>query len=135
MSIGWEGKTLRQMLEGSEKIFEETGCYYLPKELPLREEDPLKFERFQTRIIAAAIEARDVVKYGCASPGTRELGELIFMAFTPEGDCIGHGTGLVSHIVTESNGIKWLVKNDYSDEDIAKVMGQNIIQVLKDVWQ
>lgn len=33
------------------------------------------------------------------------------------------------------NTLRWLVKKNYSDEDIAKVMGENILRVLKDVWQ
>jgi membrane dipeptidase len=33
------------------------------------------------------------------------------------------------------NILRWLVKNNYSDEDIAKVMGLNILRVLDDVWQ
>lgn len=33
------------------------------------------------------------------------------------------------------NILRWLVKNDYTDEDISKVMGENILRVLKDVWQ
>lgn len=32
------------------------------------------------------------------------------------------------------NILRWLVKHGYSDGDIAKVLGKNIIRVLKDVW-
>lgn len=37
---------------------------------------------------------------------------------------------------TESswNIIRWLVKHNYSDEDIAKVIGGNAIRVLQEVW-
>jgi membrane dipeptidase len=33
------------------------------------------------------------------------------------------------------NILRWLVKHDYSNEDIAKALGQNILRVLKEVWQ
>jgi len=33
------------------------------------------------------------------------------------------------------NILRWLVKHDYPDATIAKVMGENIIRALKDVWQ
>ena len=33
------------------------------------------------------------------------------------------------------NILRWLVKHGYSDETIAKVMGENVLRVLKDVWQ
>jgi membrane dipeptidase len=32
------------------------------------------------------------------------------------------------------NIVRWLVKHDYSDEDIGKVLGGNIMRVLKEVW-
>jgi membrane dipeptidase len=32
------------------------------------------------------------------------------------------------------NIVRWLVKHDYSDEDIAKVVGGNALRVLKQVW-
>ncbi|MBB6098584.1 membrane dipeptidase [Deinobacterium chartae] len=32
------------------------------------------------------------------------------------------------------NIVRWLVKHGYSDEDIAKVVGGNILRVLKEVW-
>jgi acetone carboxylase alpha subunit len=113
MGIGENGKTLKQMLEESEKLFAETGYYCGIKELTLKKQDPLKFERFQGRIIACCIGARDTVRYGCASPGTRELGELIFILFTPEGDSIAHGQGLVSHLVQDTKLCKHVVREDY----------------------
>ena len=33
------------------------------------------------------------------------------------------------------NILRWLVKNGYSDQDIAKVVGENVLRVLKEVWQ
>jgi membrane dipeptidase len=33
------------------------------------------------------------------------------------------------------NILRWLVRHGYSDTDIAKVMGENILRVLKEVWQ
>ena len=32
------------------------------------------------------------------------------------------------------NIIRWLVKHGYSDEDIQKVVGGNVLRVLKEVW-
>ena len=32
------------------------------------------------------------------------------------------------------NIVRWLVEHDYSDEDIDKVLGGNIMRVLKEVW-
>jgi len=32
------------------------------------------------------------------------------------------------------NIVRWLVKHNYSDEDIEKVLGGNIIRALKEIW-
>jgi membrane dipeptidase len=33
------------------------------------------------------------------------------------------------------NIVRWLVAHDYTDEQIAKVVGGNSLRLLKDVWQ
>ncbi|MEM1985580.1 MAG: membrane dipeptidase, partial [Nitrososphaeria archaeon] len=33
-----------------------------------------------------------------------------------------------------SNIVRWLIKNGYSDQEIEKVVGGNILRVLKEVW-
>jgi membrane dipeptidase len=33
------------------------------------------------------------------------------------------------------NILRWLVAHDYTDEQIAKVVGGNSLRLLKDVWQ
>jgi len=35
---------------------------------------------------------------------------------------------------TSWNTVRWLVKNGYSDEDISKIIGGNVIRVLREVW-
>lgn len=42
--------------------------------------------------------------------------------------------GLENPAEASHNIVRWLVKHGYSDEDIAKVLGKNIIRVLKEVW-
>ena len=32
------------------------------------------------------------------------------------------------------NIVRWLVKHDYSEKDIAKIMGKNTLRLLKEVW-
>jgi len=32
------------------------------------------------------------------------------------------------------NIVRWLVKHNYSDDDIRKVLGENVMRVLKEVW-
>ena len=42
--------------------------------------------------------------------------------------------GLENPTEASINIIRWLIKHNYSDGDIGKVMGDNIIRVLKEVW-
>lgn len=43
--------------------------------------------------------------------------------------------GIENPTEASHNILRWLVKHGYSDRDIAKVMGENILRVLKEVWQ
>jgi|TARA_B100000315_G_scaffold260829_1_gene325967 membrane dipeptidase len=42
--------------------------------------------------------------------------------------------GIENPTEASKNIIRWLVKNDYNDEDIEKVLGGNILRVLNEVW-
>jgi len=42
--------------------------------------------------------------------------------------------GIENPTEASHNIVRWLVKHGYSEEDIAKVLGKNIIRVLKEVW-
>lgn len=42
--------------------------------------------------------------------------------------------GLENPTEANNNILRWLVKHNYSNEDIAKVMGGNVIRVLKECW-
>jgi membrane dipeptidase len=43
--------------------------------------------------------------------------------------------GMENPTEASHNILRWLVKHDYSDQDIAKAVGLNILRVLKDIWQ
>src|SRR5918992_6068331 len=88
-AIGWEGVTLREMLEGSERQFAETGSYYgLSGDLELKDSDPIGYEKLFARLRGGLVSARETALNISASPIVRELGELCFALYTPEGDSI-----------------------------------------------
>ncbi|MEM1587188.1 MAG: hydantoinase B/oxoprolinase family protein [Candidatus Bathyarchaeia archaeon] len=116
MGIGLGGKTLKELLEENKRLFTETGYYYGVKELTLRNEDPVKLEIFYSRLLSLVVGARESVRYIAASPGTREVGELVFALFTPEGDGIVFSTGIMAHVNTLSRFIKWMIENDYEED-------------------
>jgi len=42
--------------------------------------------------------------------------------------------GLENPVEATDNIIRWLIKNNYSNQEIIKVMGKNIVRVLKECW-
>ncbi len=109
-------KTLKEMLVENEALFAQTGHYCGLKDLSLKEEDPIRFEVFNSRLLAAVLAAREAVKSISASPGIREVGELLFCLYTPDGDAVAFSTGIITHVCTTSHTIKWMIRNDYEDD-------------------
>jgi membrane dipeptidase len=51
-----------------------------------------------------------------------------------EFESVTHVEGLENPTEAMENIVRWLIKHGYSHEDIKKVMGENILRVLKEVW-
>jgi N-methylhydantoinase B/acetone carboxylase alpha subunit len=111
--IGWNGKSAREMLEESEELFKKTGHYYGLEKLKLKEEDPVRYEKMFIRLRGGLVSARETSKNISASPIVKEEGELCYGLYTPEGDSIVVSTGIMVHIHTMSDAIKYMVRNNY----------------------
>ena len=98
MGLGYMGRTLKEMLEEKDRLFEETGRLYGLEELSVLDEDPVKLMKFQSRLISGCVSARETGKLVAASPSSILMGELLFMVGTPEGDVVCTSHGLVGHI-------------------------------------
>ncbi len=114
--IGENGKTLKQMLADSEKYLKETGRYQGLTELTLRGKDPIHYEKLWSRLRGAMVGARETALNISASPIVREIGELCFALYTPEGDSITLSTGIMAHVHTMSEAIKYMVRADYESD-------------------
>ena len=86
--IGENGKTLVQMLADSNGLMEDTGHYCGVKELTLKTKNPIHYEKLWSRLRGALVGARETALNISASPIVREIGELCFALYTPEGDSI-----------------------------------------------
>src|SRR6476620_6044314 len=114
--IGWDGQRLDEMLATSERLFAETGSYYgLTDELALKDSQPIEYEKLFSRLRGGLVSARETALNISASPIVRELGELCFALYTPEGDSIALSTGIIVHVHTMSDAIKWMVRQGYED--------------------
>src|SRR3954447_768670 len=111
--IGWGGATAAQMLDESERLFEQTGRYAGVDHLQLKESDPIGYEKLFSRLRGGLVSARETALNISASPIVRELGELCFALYTPEGDSIALSTGIIVHVHTMSDAIKHMVREDY----------------------
>lgn len=117
--IGWDGKTLKEMITESERLLADTGHYYGIEHLSLKAIDPIRYEKMWSRLRGGIIGARETALNISASPIVREIGELCFGLFTPEGDSITLSTGIMAHVHTMSEAIKHMVRSDYeSDPEI-----------------
>ena len=97
--IGWDGMRVDEMLAESERLFAESGSYYgLAGELR-----------------GGLVSARETALNISASPIVRELGELCFALYSPEGDSIALSTGIIVHVHTMSDAIKFMVRNGWED--------------------
>jgi hypothetical protein len=105
-AIGWEGRTAREMLLDSERLFAETGRYVGIDDLELKQGDPIRFEKLFSRLRGGLVSARETALNISASPIVKEIGELSFALYTPEGDSVALSTGIIVHVHTMSDAIK-----------------------------
>jgi N-methylhydantoinase B/acetone carboxylase alpha subunit len=114
--IGHQGKTLLQMLHESEERFKRTGCYQGLQSLTLKESDPMGFEKSFSKLRGALVSARETAMRISASPIVRNIGELCFSLYTPEGDSICLSTGIIVHVHTMSEAVKYMIRKNYEEE-------------------
>ncbi|MCC7412291.1 MAG: hydantoinase B/oxoprolinase family protein [Gammaproteobacteria bacterium] len=114
--IGWGGTTLKEMLTHSEQLLADSGHYYGLRDLKLADATPLLFERMHLKLRGALVSAREIARNISASPIVKELGELAFTVFTPEGDSVALSTGIIVHVHTMSDVVKYMIRNDFEDD-------------------
>ncbi len=112
-SLGWNGRSLAEMLAYSEQLFRETGHYQGVEELSIRQSDPIYYEKIWSRLRGGIVGARETAMNISGSPIVRELGELCFGLYSPEGDSVCVSTGIMAHIHTMSDAIKHMVRSEY----------------------
>jgi N-methylhydantoinase B/oxoprolinase/acetone carboxylase alpha subunit len=112
-AIGWDGLSLREMLEQSEELAKTTGRYQGLEELALKERDPIRYEKLYSRLRGGVVMARETAARIAASPLVEEMGEVCFTLYTPEGDSIALSTGIIVHVHTMSAAIKYMIRSDY----------------------
>ncbi|MFD1564534.1 hydantoinase B/oxoprolinase family protein [Haloarchaeobius amylolyticus] len=113
--IGWNGRTLREQLAELEDKTEATGHYCGLSELTLKNGDPIRYEQLYARLRGDLVTARETSKEVSATPIVEQEGELCYGLFTPEGDSIAVSTGIIVHVHTMSEAIKFMINHDYEE--------------------
>lgn len=113
--IGWDGRTALEMLTESERLLTETNRYWGLETLQLREEDPIRYERLFAALRGGLVNARQTALNISASPIVQEIGELCYALYTPEGDSIALSTGIIVHVHTMSEVIKYMIRDRYEE--------------------
>lgn len=113
--IGADGLKIAEMLARNDDLFAQTGYYAGLKNLDLKESDPIGFEKLFSRVRGGLVSARETALNISASPIVRELGELCFALYTPEGDSVALSTGIIVHVHTMSEALKYMVRNGWED--------------------
>jgi N-methylhydantoinase B/acetone carboxylase alpha subunit len=106
-------KTLEYKLKQRNELWEKTNHYWGVKELSLKEQDPIKYERFFSRLQSSVFAAREKARYVAASPGGREMGESLWALTTAEGDTLALSLGFISHAAAFNVSIKHMIDNNF----------------------
>lgn len=114
-AIGADGLKISEMLRRNEELFQTTGCYAGLTSLDLKESDPIGFEKLFSRVRGGLVSARETALNISASPIVRELGELCFALYTPEGDSVALSTGIIVHVHTMSEALKFMVRGGWEE--------------------
>jgi acetone carboxylase alpha subunit len=113
--IGENGQTLREQFEKLEGKTELTDHYAGLEELELKNEEPITYEQMFSQLRGDLVNARETSKEVAATPIVEQEGELCYGLFTPEGDSIAVSTGIIVHIHTMSEAIKYMINHDYEE--------------------
>lgn len=113
---GAQGASLARQLLDSEHAMDRTGYYCGIDDLHLRDEDPIRFETLHLKLRSSCVAAREMARRISASPGVREVGEMVTAIYTPEGDAVALSNGIMVHVHTMSRFIKWMIREGYEDD-------------------
>ncbi len=116
MGTTMHSMTLKDRLTASEQRYRKTGHYQGITHLSLKEADPFRYEKVYSELRGALVSARETALHISASPIVRNIGELCFAFYTPEGDSVAVSTGIITHVHTMSEAIKFMIRQGYEDD-------------------
>ena len=114
--IGWEGRRLDEMLaDVGAPVRRDRLLRRARRRARAEGLRPDRLREALRRLRGGLVSARETALNISASPIVRELGELCFALYTPEGDSIALSTGIIVHVHTMSDAIKFMVRHGWED--------------------
>ena len=115
--IGWDGRSAAEMLERVRAPLRRDRLLLRPDRATstLKEADPIRYEKLFSRLRGGLVSARETALNISASPIVKEIGELCFALYTPEGDSVALSTGIIVHVHTMSDAIKYMIRQGYEE--------------------
>ena len=108
-------RSLLDMVEERDRRTLESGHYFGVRQLTLKEQDPIRYERFYSRLLSIMVASYEVSRYVTASPGAREMGEILWALLTPEGDALALSPGFFSHMNSGIVTVRFMADHKYDE--------------------
>lgn len=86
---------------------------YYCKEMTIKQDCPVDYQVFYAQLAQVAINAREVLRNIAGSPAVRESGECIAGIYTPEGHSVVLSQGVLLHVYSMTEVIRFMALNDY----------------------
>jgi len=118
------GETLKGHRDRIMAATKRSGHYAGLRELTMRDQEPILYNKLFSRLRAGVVDARETSKKIAASPIVEQEGELCFSLYNAAGDCLLTSTGIIIHVGTMGAAIKYMIENDWetnpgvADKDI-----------------
>src|SRR3979409_2695361 len=114
-TIGWDGDSPRGMLGGHVRALARARAASGVGVREFHISNKIRYEKIFSRLRGGLVSARETALNISASPIVKEIGELSFGLYTPEGDSVALSTGIIVHIHTMSDAIKYMIRQGYED--------------------
>lgn len=89
--------------------------------------DPAKYEIFFNKLDQLLNESQQVLRYLSASAIVREAGEAMEAFYLPTGEGVDIAAGILMHFMNITRGIRYIIDNNYSAEDIGISEGDQFV--------
>ncbi len=86
---------------------------YYWRHMPIKEEQKVEYQVFYAKLLQIAVNAKELIRYVAGSVVVKEAGECIAGIYTPEGHAAVLSTGVLLHVWSMTEVVRFMALNDY----------------------